>query len=241
MGKNMVFVPECHSTNSLALEMSQKRDLVEGTLIITGHQTQGRGQRGNAWLSEHGKNLTFSLVLRPAMITIADQFTLNMAVSVGIRSFLEGALNRPVYIKWPNDILVDDLKVCGILIENQIQGNSLLQSIVGIGLNVNQSVFSIAHAASMQMLMGREYDLNEILETLCASLEQWYLMLSREPDKIKEAYHASLYGLNAPRNFSTPQDRFEGVIRGVDAQGRLTLATSSGIRHFRNRELKFEY
>lgn len=242
IGKNIVFVPECHSTNSLALEMSQNKDLDEGTLIITDHQKQGRGQPGNLWLSAQGMNLTFSIIFKPVFMAIQDQFYLNMSISLGVKGFLENKLKRPVYIKWPNDLLVDDLKLCGILTENQIQGTTLLQSIVGIGLNVNQQDYTIQRAASMRMLLGHEFDLQELLEELCISLEQWYQLLRLgEITEIKAAYRASLYGLDKPRIFSDKSDHFEGTIKGVDRYGRLAMATSMGMRYFSNRELRYEY
>jgi len=242
IGKNIVFVPECHSTNSLALEMSQNRDLAEGTLFITDHQKQGRGQQGNFWLSEQGKNLTFSIILKPAFMAIKDQFSLNMAISVGIKGFLENKSEKRVYIKWPNDILIDDLKLCGILIENQVQGNAILHSIVGIGLNVNQQTYPVIRAASMQMLLGHQYNLQALLEELCIYLEHWYLKLRQgEVSKIKAAYHSSLFGINEPRSFSRDNGNFEGIIKGVDEYGRLVMETSWGIHHFNNRELKFLY
>lgn len=242
VGKNIVFVPECHSTNSLALEISQKRDLAEGTIIITDHQKQGRGQQGNFWIAEQGKNLTFSVVLKPVFLTIKDQFQLNMTISMAIKDFLETQLGRQVYIKWPNDIIVSDRKISGLLIENHIQGNVFLHSIVGIGLNVNQQNYPIKHAASMHMLLGLEYDLQEVLEELCISLEHRYLELRQgRVDQLRAAYHASLYGIDEPRNFMDDNGHLEGIIKGVDEYGRLVMETSSGIRHFNNRELKFRY
>lgn len=241
-GKKLVFVPECHSTNTLALELSQKEELPEGTVIITGHQTQGRGQQGNTWVSEKGKNLTFSLVVKPSFLAIKDQFNLNMAVSLGIRDFAAKVLNQQVNVKWPNDIMVNDYKICGILIENQIQGTAFTNSVIGIGLNVNQKGFYSNNASSLSMLSNREFDLQEVLEQIAASLEKWYMVLRQNGiDRIKQAYLASLYGVNERRRFKTSHEHFDGIIEGVDNAGRLMIQTKIGFRYFNTKEVQFVY
>lgn len=239
-GKKLVFVPECHSTNTLALELSQKEDLPEGTVIITSHQTQGRGQQGNTWVAEKGKNLTFSLVVKPAFLAIKDQFNLNMAISLGIRDFAAKVLNLHVSVKWPNDIMVNDFKICGILIENQIQGTAFINSVIGIGLNVNQKGFYSNKASSLSMLSNHEFDLQEVLEQVVANLEKWYVVLRQNGiDRIKQAYLESLYGVNEMRLFKTRDDRFEGIIEGVDDAGRLIIKTKIGSRYFNTKEVQF--
>lgn len=242
IGKKLVFVPECHSTNTLALELSQKEDLPEGTVIITSHQTQGRGQQGNTWIAEKSKNLTFSLVVKPFFLAIKDQFYLNMAVSLGLSDFASKILTQQVSVKWPNDIMVDDFKICGILIENQIQGTAFTNSVIGIGLNVNQKGFYSPNASSLSMLSNHEFDLQEVLEQVAVSLEKWYLVLRQNGiDRIKQAYSASLYGINETRRFKTRDDQFEGIIEGVDNAGRLMIKTKIGSRHFNTKEVQFVY
>jgi len=241
-GKKLVFVPECHSTNSLALELTQKRDLAEGTIVITNHQIQGRGQQGNVWISEQGKNLTFSLVIKPAFLPIKDQFLLNMAMSLGIRDFVQEQVVQSVNVKWPNDIIVGDKKICGILIENQIQGSSFSNSIVGIGLNVNQKAFYSGNAISLAMLTSTDYQLQEVFEMLCGNLEKWYMLLKQNRmDVIKQAYLACLYGINEIRSFRTMQEHFDGKIEGVDDTGRLMINAKEGIRYFNTKEVQFDF
>ena len=242
MGKKLVFVPECHSTNSLALEMSQKDELPEGTLVITHDQKLGRGQQGNAWISEPGKNLTFSVVLRPTFLAIKDQFHLNMVVSLAIRDAVAELIERSVYVKWPNDIIVEDFKVCGILIENQIQGNSFSNSIIGIGLNVNQKAFYSRQAASLSMISGMTYDLQIMLDQIMEKLEFWYLLLRKgATEQIKQAYLTSLYGVNELRNFRTSGIHFIGTIEGIDDSGRLVIKSKNGIKHFNTKEVQFDF
>src|SRR5688572_32157531 len=167
MGHSVVFMPECHSTNDEASQLIESSDnVVEGTVVITNDQTSGRGQRGNTWISEPGKNLTFSLVMKPAFLSAQDQFLLNKAFSLGLYDYLHITLKATVKIKWPNDMLANDKKICGILIENQIQGQNIQHSVVGIGLNVNQENFSMPTATSMKVFERKEFLLENVLEEL---------------------------------------------------------------------------
>src|SRR5690349_7854438 len=166
MGHSVVFMPECHSTNDEASRLIESSShVVEGTVVITDSQTSGRGQRGNTWITEPGKNLTFSLLMKPTFLNAQDQFLLNKAFSLGLYDYLNATLQATVKIKWPNDMVVNDKKICGILIENQIQGQNIQNSIVGIGLNVNQENFSIPTATSMKVL-GKDFTLENVLHEL---------------------------------------------------------------------------
>ncbi|MFZ1806787.1 MAG: biotin--[acetyl-CoA-carboxylase] ligase [Cyclobacteriaceae bacterium] len=242
IGKKLVFVPECHSTNSIALELSQKKDLLEGTILITDHQSRGRGQQGNAWISEPGKNLTFSIVLKPSFLAIKDQFLLNMVVSLGVRDYVQTKLPTPVFVKWPNDVLVEEQKVCGILIENQIQGAGFTNSIIGIGLNVNQQGFHLNNAVSLIIVSGQNYELQGALEELCGHLEKWYLTLKQNgSDRVREYYLNALFGLGERRIFKSKEREFWGVIEGVDDHGRLMIKENGKTHHFNNKEVQFNF
>lgn len=242
VGKKLVFVPECHSTNSVALELSQKQALPEGTIIITSHQIRGRGQQGNAWISESGKNLTFSIVLKPAFLSIKEHFALNMVASLGVREFVQSKLTSITRVKWPNDVLVDERKVCGILIENQIQGNGFTNSVVGIGLNINQRGFHLNNATSLTMVSGASYDLQLALEDLCSHLEKWYVILKQKGvGYVREAYLTSLFGIGERRVFRSKNGEFKGVINGVDDHGRLMIEVDGNVHHFSNKEVQFNF
>jgi len=242
IGKKLVFVPECHSTNSLALELSQKQDLPDGTLILTNHQLRGRGQQGNAWISETGKNLTFSLIVKPSFLAIKDQFLLNMVVSLGVRDFVQSKITQGVNVKWPNDVMVDDRKICGILIENQIQGPGFTNSIIGIGLNINQMGFHFNNAVSLTMVTGRNYELQGVLEEICGLLEKWYMVLKHKGgDRVRESYQSTLFGLNESRMFITNGRHFVGVIKGVDDHGRLMINEDGRTNLFNTKEVQFDF
>ncbi len=154
------------STNTQMASMADS--LGHGDVVVCREQTAGRGQRGNSWEAEPGRNLTFSLLLRPQVIMAKDAFIMSMAVSVGITKALRKMLGREVSVKWPNDIYVDDRKLAGILIENSFSGQNIEHAIVGIGLNVNQRVFrsDAPNPVSMSNLAGEEFDLDSVLASV---------------------------------------------------------------------------
>lgn len=239
LGKNLIFVPECHSTNDLAHQYSQKPNWIEGTLFITENQTAGRGQRGNSWLTEPGKNLTFSFLIKP-QLPAKNQFHLTLFVSLGIRDYLTDRVSEKVQIKWPNDIVVNDRKLGGILIENQIAGSAIATSVVGIGLNINQLDFSVGTATSIARLAGRSFRLEEELDLLLASLERRYLQLKEgKSELLRKDYLSSLYRINEVHPFNSGDKRFDGTIIGVDESGRLRVDTDNSVSTFDNKEIQY--
>ena len=141
-GKSIHFLPSCHSTNTVAIDLIRTQKGVNGLIVITNEQTAGRGQQGNSWLSAANLNLTFSVIFFPTCYFIADSFYLNsissLAVSETLKQFLP--LDKQVTVKWPNDIYIGNKKVSGILIENTTRGNKINSVVMGIGIN-NASSF----------------------------------------------------------------------------------------------------
>lgn len=209
--------------------------------MITDHQTAGRGQRGNTWVAQPGENFTLTFVLRPGFLAIKDQFFLNMAISLGLHDFVSSrASDSAVRVKWPNDLLIGDSKVCGVLIENQLQGNHFTQSLVGIGLNMNQARFDLPTASSLHLKTGARYDLSAELPVLLGCLEARYLQLREgKLQALKSAYLSVLYWLGEQRRFSAQAAVFEGTITGVDAFGKLNVETSEGLRAFDLKEIAY--
>lgn len=230
-GQSLVYMPECHSTNAEALKLLQNNPQVtEGTVVITDNQTAGRGQRGNTWESDAGKNLTLSIILKPAFLSAKDQFRLNMAVSLGLFDYLTSQLSD-VKIKWPNDMMIGNQKTCGMLIENQISGQQIQHSIVGIGLNVNQERFSLPTPTSMFIKKGHAFDLNDALAELLQWIEGRYLQLRAGID-LKDEYVNALYGRGERRSFRSGEEAFEGMITGIDPVGLLEVEVDTGKRYF---------
>lgn len=241
LGKDVHFLPDCHSTNDIALQMVRLRQVSEGSIIICGHQTKGKGQRGNVWESEAGKNLTFSLVLKPDYLDITDQFLLNMSIANGVRIFLEDYL-LVVKVKWPNDVLIPgEGKIGGILIENTFSGNAWEHAIVGVGLNINQKSFLNIKATSLAKITENIFDLNELFRVLITRIEQSYLSLKRGKEKeIKNAYLNHLYLREQRAPFESKGEKFWGEITGIDSFGKLIIRLDSGeIQTFDLKEVMF--
>ena len=239
-GQKLVFVPECHSTNSLASELASQSILSEGTVVITSNQTAGRGQRGNIWEAAAGLNLTFSILLRPAFLAVKNQFYLTIVTSLAIADSLKEKLVDTMKIKWPNDVLVGTKKICGILIENSIQQETIQQSIVGIGLNINQKVFAVPTATSLAMVTDKSYDLNEALNSLLENFERRYLQLrSGKLAELKKEYLENLFGFDELRNFVSDEKKFEGKIRDVSNNGELILSINKKFVSYNLKEISF--
>jgi BirA family biotin operon repressor/biotin-[acetyl-CoA-carboxylase] ligase len=240
LGKNVVFVPECPSTNDLAASLLPLPSTVEGTVVITNHQRAGRGQRGNTWHAEPGQNLTFSIILKPTFLPVKEQFYLTVITALGIYDFLKTKLDDKIHIKWPNDILILEKKVCGILIENQVQKTALTSSIVGIGLNIGQENFSLPSATSLKKITGKSYSLQDEFQWLLSFIEARYLLLRHgKHHELLRDYLQVLYRINETHFFKNNDQEFEGAIEGVDAIGKLQIRTTEGIRTFDLKEIQF--
>ncbi len=240
IGQNLIYVPECHSTNSLLNEFNSKSPLPEGTVLITDRQTAGRGQRGNSWESEPGMNLTFSFLIRPTFLNTKDQFQLSMAISLAVIRALQSTLDERIKLKWPNDIWVNDKKIGGILMENQLQGPLLACVVAGIGLNINQQLFSLPHAASLCQFLGASSDLNDIFQRLMTNLEAEYLELrAGKVTDLKQRYIDSLYKFGEVHHFEAKGESFEGSICDVDESGRLRIESKGNTRGFSFQEVRF--
>lgn len=233
------------STNEYAIDLLAKTKPAEGTVILTADQYQGKGQFGSTWSVDAGQNLTLSIILYPTFLGAARQFLLSQVASLAVAETVRNQLPAgvAVAVKWPNDILVDDRKVAGILIQNSLQGQQLQWSVVGIGLNVNQSVFPahLSQAASLLQIAGKPVEIDSLRHELFFRLEQYYLQLrSGAILDIRQAYAHQLYRNGRPSQFQTAEGAvFTGAISGVDEQGRLLIETEQGIRHFHLKEVSF--
>lgn len=240
VGKNLVFVPECHSTNTIAMDLGQRNSAIEGTLVITDHQVAGKGQRGSTWTSEPGKNLTLSLIFKPIFLKPDQQFWLTRVVALAVADYVRSKVKGSVKVKWPNDVLVDGLKVCGVLIENSISGSIIQFSVVGIGLNINQLTFYMLNATSLKQQTGFDYDLENELHALLQVIEIRYLQLrDGKQDLLKADYLKNLYRLGEQHFFNTSTGSIQGTIVGVDLQGQLLVQTDNAIQAYDLKEIRF--
>ena len=240
LGKKVVFLPQCHSTNDELSHLIRKGNEPEGLVVYTDHQTSGKGQRGNIWVDEGGKNVLLSLLLRPSRLQVSDQFFLNVIVGLAVIQVLEDYSSATKSLKWPNDIYLNEKKLGGILIENNIKGGAMESAVVGLGLNVNQRGFNMPNATSIFLETQCEFDREDIIDELLSAIEQWYLRLSKgEYDQILTSYYDKMMWKDEERLFQSGGYLFKGKIRGIDANGRLVIETSEGERKFRTKEVAF--
>jgi len=216
------------STNTLMVHDAAA--YAHGDVLAVREQSAGRGQRGNSWEAEPGKNLTFSLMLRPCALRAADAYHLSMAVSVGMVKALRHILNLEVLLKWPNDIYVDDKKLAGILIENSFAGDRVGHAVVGIGLNVNQTVFrsDAPNPVSMALLTGHEYELEVVLDEVVKEIVAEFDAYQLNPDveSLTERYSAWLWRREGvwPWYDNVRNETVMAAIESVAPTGHLTLA-----------------
>jgi BirA family biotin operon repressor/biotin-[acetyl-CoA-carboxylase] ligase len=227
---NIIKIKATDSTNHWLKEHSEKQALDEGATVAAGFQTAGKGQRGNHWESEAGKNITCSIILYPQFLPVKQQFLLSEAVALGLKDAVEQYL-RPVEIKWPNDIYFQDKKLAGILIENELTGQIIDKSVIGAGLNVNQEKFSSAvpKAVSMKQILGKETDLDVLLEQIVnAIMFRYNTLKSGDSESIVSAYHDSLYRKSGFHLFTDKNGLFNAKIELVTDDGFLCMTTDAG-------------
>ncbi len=209
----------------------------EGTMVVVAdYQTAGKGCGTNSWESERGKNLTFSMLIHPTDIPASQQFRITEVVSVALCEVLEQYIGD-VSIKWPNDIYMGDKKICGVLIENRLQGNVIVDSIIGIGLNVNQTEFvsDAPNPVSLRQLLGREIDREALLHDFLETLET-----VSSSETTYSAYRNKLFRLGKQAVFSDETGRFEGTIQDVETDGRLLIKDLAGQeRRYAFKEVQF--
>ncbi len=242
IGKQIVTLDVVDSTNNYAANLLSTTKVLDGTVIMAYFQDRGKGQRGNSWYSEPGKNLTFSLVLKPSFVKVEEQFILSKAVSLALCEYCEKATGKNAFIKWPNDIIVDQKKICGILIENQFRGKKLEHSIIGIGFNINQVDFGeVTTATSLKLLTTEEKDISKELSDLLIFVEKYYLMLRNGRVKeVEEQYLESLLYHGDQKNYLVEGENFTTMILDVLPNGRLVTRTPQGkIKTFDFKEIEF--
>ncbi len=219
------------STNQYC-ELLDLNQCEEFTIINAVEQTAGIGQRGNHWESEAGKNLTFSIILKPSFLPIPDQFQLTKSISLGIADWLKTVVPQgyAVKIKWPNDIYVGQSKICGTLTSAKINGNKLSAAIAGIGLNINQTQFSywIPNPVSLTQLLGTEMSTESALKEVASSILQRYSRLKKDITAPDADYLSDLLHIKEERSYLYQGRTIRAKIEGVNRFGHLELLCSSG-------------
>ena len=228
-------VSQTASTNTYLSRLAAT--LPGGTVIYTPSQTAGRGQKGNSWESEDGKNLTFSLLLKRPPVKARDQFYLSEVAALAVVEALSAEAGDSFTVKWPNDVYWQDKKACGMLIENSLDGSDIATSIVGIGINVNQEHFlsDAPNPVSLINITGREHDLMALLKRVCSRIEQLVESLGDADARtdLHQRYMAALYrndGQLHPYE-DAAGNRFMAMVTGIAPDGTLTLHHEDGTTH----------
>jgi BirA family biotin operon repressor/biotin-[acetyl-CoA-carboxylase] ligase len=241
-GQRVVKLEETGSTNRFLNELTQREILPEGTVVTANYQVAGQGLGGTSWFSDPGKNLLMSVVFNPDFLPIRKIYLISKAIALAIKDFLVDE-NIPAKIKWPNDIYVEDKKICGVLIENSLRGSVVLQSICGIGLNVNQENFpeEIPNPVSMKLVTGNTFSTDECMVKLCRQLEKRYLQIKDQNfNLINNDYLKSLHRFYEMETYEAGSEKFNARIIDVEDEGRLVIKKENGaILRFAFKEIKF--
>jgi len=227
--KNNLHIKQTHSTNQLVWEMNMEKELPEGFVVSADFQLAGKGQPGNVWESYEGKNLLFSMVLRPLLLPMEELFLLSQLVSVAIKNTLE-VYTSNITVKWPNDIYWNDQKLAGILIENSLQGNKIKMVVIGVGLNVNQQLFTsnAPNPVSLKQITGKRMKRTQILQLLIKNITELYTEM--DTVKIRSLYSESLYRKDGYHAFKDDNECFKAKIHNVHPDGQLELEKETGER-----------
>lgn len=220
------------STNTYLKRLSSSGSNEDGLTVVAKFQTSGRGQMGTVWNSQESKNLTFSVFKDVSFLDIKQHFFISMVVSLAVYEALKSLGITKLKIKWPNDILSDDKKIGGILIENVIKLKVITGSVIGIGLNVNQTDFKdLPSASSLLLLSGQVKDLDEILNAVLKQIDIYFMHLKDSQFKaIKAQYESHLFRKNKPSTFKDAEGSlFSGYIVGTSELGKLLVKVEGNI------------
>jgi BirA family biotin operon repressor/biotin-[acetyl-CoA-carboxylase] ligase len=201
------------STNNYAAKLVRQTKTPFGSVIMADFQTNGKGQRANTWISDNSKNLLFSIYEDSSFLNPSTFFYLSKITALSIREFILEESNVKAVIKWPNDVLVENKKIAGILIENQWRNNNLISSIIGLGININQVVFQLRPL------------LNNYLEIFSKWLK---LLKNRDYDLINDQYHRHLFNYNSWSDYHKSGENFRAKLVGVNESGLLILQLEDG-------------
>lgn len=236
LGEHIIKLSSVDSTNNYLSKLISTTNVPNGTVILAQHQTNGRGQRENKWLSELDKNLMMSLFLQFNQLKIQDNFFISMMAANAIHQTLL-SYNISSSIKWPNDILVKEKKIAGILIENTVSGYYVSQSILGIGININQKDFGDIRATSLTLELGKQSLISDFFNDLLIHLSNGYrLILLHQEKKIKEYYLTHLLGYNQLFSYRelTTNLFLNGTILDVMPTGELVVLSE-------NKKIKYQF
>ena len=232
------------STNEFLKGLSNKQELENLTVVTAEYQTKGKGQMGAVWTSEASKNLTMSILVKDFLLDICQIYNLNIVVSLAVITVLEKFKIPDLSIKWPNDIMSYNKKIGGILIENSIKSDGTIISIVGLGLNVNQTNFeNLPKASSLAVICRSEFDKEVLLSSIIDEMGKSIKIWKQHPDILWSDYTNQLYKKGIPMPFSDKNNiNFMGIIQGISSVGKLqVLLEDDSVSEFDIREIEMLY
>ncbi|MDD4777127.1 MAG: biotin--[acetyl-CoA-carboxylase] ligase [Fermentimonas sp.] len=221
----VIRLKEVDSTNNYLKSLVREQRPEEGSMVIADFQSVGRGQMGNGWCSEKGKNLLFSILIYPDIVPVNEQFIISRIASLAVKNTLD-QFTDDIRIKWPNDIYWKDKKIAGMLIENDVQGKNIENSVIGIGININQDDFpeQLPNPVSLKQIVGSEQDRDYILDTFVREFFLLYRELQNGDVRvIEDEYMLDLYRINDYYWFEDDNGRFQAMIKAVEPSGHLVL------------------
>jgi len=218
------------STNDYLKDLAQEKPLSDYTIVSTRNQTEGKGQRRNNWTSEAGKNLTISILKLNTTLKSEDQFRISIHVGLALIHTLDQYGIPDLALKWPNDIMSGQRKICGILIENKLRGQKIVHSVIGIGLNVNQESFpGLPNAVSMKQIIGEEVDLDTLLLEIRESLQREFKANEQQKWKLlRDRYENILFQAGNWVEFKEDGISLMGLLKGITQTGQLNITLEDG-------------
>ncbi len=221
----MIKLDAIDSTNSYLKKLLLKENINDFTVVVSKHQTNGRGRNGNLWANKPSLNLAFSVYKRFINFSVNEKFMLNILSSISVYEVLKKYKLNNLTIKWPNDIMTENKKIAGILIENSVRGNKINHSVIGIGININQSQFlDLPNATSVFLESGKKYSVEKIAVELKDAIKKNFTNFEIRETELIEFYNCVLYKRNLLADFTTVDaKKIHGTIIGVNKEGTLSL------------------
>ena len=242
---NIIKLNATDSTNTFLAALAKNSVLQDEVIVVTNQQEKGRGQRDAIWRSQPYKSLTFSVFKRLDDIMPQQQFAISMLVSIAIANYLQMQMTTAIQIKWPNDIMAEDKKCGGILIENQIRGTAIKATIIGIGLNVNEEYLKdLPQATSLHLVSGKTYNLELLLKGVSSEIFSALTLFDvNTVSEIQLKYEQLLFKKGVLTKYRMPDGtEISGTIKGVNPSGQLMMDLPDGRSlKFWNKEIEMLY
>lgn len=238
----MVIELDCiDSTNNYAMQLINAKMAEHGLVIRADFQTAGKGQHGNVWMAEECKNLLCSVIINTENYQIENQFLFNCITCVALIEVLMIQYNLPnLTIKWPNDIYVHNKKLAGILIENSLRGSQWNFSVLGIGLNINQTHFPYLHnATSLKLLTNEDHKIMKVMKQLLKSINSKLKLFEKDKSGILDLYNKYLYKYGQKINYIYQNEMHQGTLKGVNIMGEIIIVSDNKIKHYRHKEIEW--